>query len=204
MPARGALMDVVAEALSAAATSEATFAERTTIRRASVKDIPALASIVNDAVAARSAFDEKPQSEAGIRRWFDEHDGRYVLLVAVDPDGEVIGCASLNRYHPEFDTSSGVADVKCFLGLGVQRRGIGSMLVAELERHARQHDFHKLVARAFPANRGSRKLLRKFGFRVVGVHKRDAVIDGDYVDVMLLEKLLSPGKYRVGVPAKGA
>jgi phosphinothricin acetyltransferase len=114
----------------------------------------------------------------------------------------VIGCASLNRYHPEFDTSSGVADVKCFLGLGVQRKGIGTMLLAELERHARHNNFHKLVARAFPTNRGSRRLLRKFGFRVVGVHKRDAVIDGDYIDVMILEKLLSPGRYRVGVPGQ--
>ena len=29
----------------------------------------------------------------------------------------------------------------------------------------------------------------------------DAVIDGDYVDVMIVEKLLSPGRYRVGVPS---
>jgi hypothetical protein len=38
---------------------------------------------------------------------------------------------------------------------------------------------------------------------VVGVHRRDAVIGGNYIDVMLLEKLLSPGRYRIGVLADG-
>ena len=72
--------------------------------------------------------------------------------------------------------------------------------MSELERHARTHAFHKIIARTFPANRGSRRLLRNFGYRVVGVHKRDAVIDGTYTDIMVLEKLLSVGHYKLGNP----
>jgi len=175
--------------------------ERATIRRATEADVETLVTIVNEAVAARTAFDQEPQSHADVLRWFHEHDGRYLMLVAVDEEGHVLGCASLNRYHPQYDTGAGVADITLFLALGAQRRGLGTRLLTELERHARHHDFHKIVARTFPANRSSRRLLNKFGYRVVGVHRRDAVIDGDYVDVMLLEKLLSPGRYRVGIPS---
>ena len=115
-------------------------------------------------------------------------------------EGHVVGFGSLNRHLPEHDACSGVATLWCFLASGAQRRGLGTLLVSELERHARNHAFHKIVARTFPANRGSRRLLRNFGYRVVGVHKRDAVIDGTYTDIMVLEKLLSPGHYKLGNP----
>jgi len=193
-------MDTVAQALSA--VWNASIAERTSVRRARREDIPAIATIVNEAIAARAAFDAHPKPVADLERWFAEHDERYVVLVSVDEDGHVVGCASLNRYQQPHDIYGGVADVTCYLASGAQHRGLGSKLVTELEAHARRNDFHKLNARTFPANRGSRQLLRKFGFRVVGVYKRDAVVDGDYVDVMILEKLLSPGRYKVSVPGE--
>jgi L-amino acid N-acyltransferase YncA len=191
-------MDTVAQALSA--VWNARIAERTTVRRARREDVAAIVTIVNEAIAAREAFDVHPKTAADMVRWFDEHDGRYAVLINVDEEGHVVGFAALNRYQPTHDIYAGVADVTVFIASGAQHRGLGSRLLTEIETHARQNDFHKLVARAFPANRGSRRLLRKFGYRVVGVYKRDAVVDGDYVDVMILEKLLSPGRYRVGVP----
>jgi L-amino acid N-acyltransferase YncA len=191
-------MDTVAQALSA--VWNATIAERTNVRRAVRADVPVITTIVNEAIAARAAFDERPKSLADLERWFAEHDDRYVVLVSVDEKGTVVGCASLNRYQAPHDIYGGVADVTCFLASGAQHRGLGSRLLAELETAARHNNFHKLVARTFPANRSSRRLLRKFAFRVVGVYKRDAVVDGDYVDVMILEKLLSPGRYKVSAP----
>jgi len=191
-------MDTVAQALSA--VWNATIAERTTVRVARPADLAAIVTIMNEAIAARAAFDAHPRAESDLRRWFAEHDERYAVLVSVDQDGHVNGCASLNRYQSPHDIYDGVADVSCFVGSGAQHRGLGTRLLTDLEAHARRAGFHKLVARSFPANRGSRRLLRKFGYRVVGVYKRDAVIDGGYVDVMILEKLLSPGRYKVGVP----
>jgi len=191
-------MDTVAQALSA--VWNARIAERTSVRRARREDIPTIVTILNEAIAARAALDERPKTTADLERWFEEHDDRYVVLVSVDEDAHVVGFAALNRYQPEHDVYGGVADLATYLASGAQHRGLGSRLLTELEAHAKRNDFHKLVARTFPANRGSRRLLRKFGYRVVGVYKRDAVVDGAYVDVMILEKLLSPGRYRIGVP----
>jgi len=171
-------------------------AERTSVRAATRDDIAAIVAIVNEAIASRVALDEKPKTLADGKAWFESHDARYVMLVSVDDAGVISGFGSLNRHLPEHDACSGVASLWCFLASGAQRRGVGTLLVGELERQARQNDFHKIVVRTFPANRGSRRLLRNFGYRVVGVYKRDAVIDGTYTDVMVLEKLLSPGHYR--------
>lgn len=175
-------------------------AERARVRPATLRDIGAIVAIMNDAIASRVAFDEQPKTKEDGKRWFAEHDARYAMLVAVDDEGNVCGFGAINRYHGEHDSHGGVASFKCFLASGAQRRGLGTVLMGEIERHARQNGFHKLVVRTFPANRGSRRLLRNFGYRVVGVYKRDAIIDGAYVDVMALEKLLSPGHYRIGNP----
>jgi L-amino acid N-acyltransferase YncA len=191
-------VDTVAQALSA--VWNATIAERTSVRGAVRTDIPAITTIVNEAIAARAAFDERPKSLADLEHWFAEHDERYGILVSVDDKGTVVGFASLNRYQAPHDIYGGVADVTCYLASGAQHRGLGSRLLAALETLARRNNFHKLVARTFPANRGSRRLLRKFAFRVVGVYKRDALVDGDYIDVMILEKLLSLGRYKVSAP----
>jgi L-amino acid N-acyltransferase YncA len=192
-------METVARALNA--FWDVTILDRIHTRPATLADVPAIRGILNEAIAARAAFDQYPKELTDIRRWLEEHDERYVLLVSVDEDGHILGCGGLNRYQPPHDAHDGVADLSVYLASGAQRQGLGTRLMTELETHARNHDFHKIVARTFPANRASRRLLRKFGYRVVGVYKRDAVIDGDYVDVMIVEKLLSPGRYRVGVPS---
>lgn len=175
-------------------------AERACVRLATLRDLDAIVAIMNEAIASRVAFDQTPKTHDDGKRWFAEHDARYAMLVAVDDEGTVCGFATLNRHHPEDDSHQGVASIKCYLASGAQRRGLGTLLLGEIERHARRNDFHKLVVRTFPANRGSRRLLRNFGYRVVGVYKRDGIVDGAYIDVMALEKLLSPGHYRIGNP----
>jgi phosphinothricin acetyltransferase len=177
-------------------------AETASIRAATSRDVGAIVGIMNEAIASRLTFDERPKTQEHGKHWFAEHDARYAVLVAVDAEGVANGFASLERHHAENDTYAGVASLSCNLASGAQRRGLGTLLMGEIERHARRNGFHKLVVRTFPANRGSRRLLRNFGYRVVGVYKHDAVIDGAYVDVMALEKLLSPGHYRLGNPGK--
>ena len=55
---------------------------------------------------------------------------------------------------------------------------------------ARDAGFWKLVSRVFVENAASRGLLRKVGFREVGVYERHAQLDGEWRDVVIVEKLL--------------
>ena len=191
-------MDTVAQALSS--VWNARIAERSNVRMAKRDDLPAILTILNEAIAARAEFDEHAKTTADIKRWFDQHDERYAVLVTADESGHVVGFGALSRYEGDHDAYRGVAEITAYLASGAQHRGLGTRLMTELEAHAKRSEFHKTVVRTNPANRGSRRLLRKFGYRVVGVLKRDAFMDGAYVDVMILEKLLSLGRYRIGVP----
>jgi L-amino acid N-acyltransferase YncA len=50
--------------------------------------------------------------------------------------------------------------------------------------------FWKLLSRVFVENRPSRDLLRGLGFREVGVYRRHARLDGEWRDVVIVERLL--------------
>jgi phosphinothricin acetyltransferase len=55
---------------------------------------------------------------------------------------------------------------------------------------ARAAGFWKLVSRVFIENTASRALLRKIGFREVGIYEKHAMLDGVWRDVVIVEKLL--------------
>jgi L-amino acid N-acyltransferase YncA len=50
--------------------------------------------------------------------------------------------------------------------------------------------YHKLVGKVFTANRASIELLWRCGWREVGVHRRHGRLDGEWRDVLVVERLL--------------
>jgi phosphinothricin acetyltransferase len=59
---------------------------------------------------------------------------------------------------------------------------------------ARAAGLWKLVSRVFPENTASLTLLRRLGFREVGVYHRHGRLDGVWRDCVIVEKLLDePG-----------
>ncbi|MGH3017952.1 MAG: GNAT family N-acetyltransferase [Gaiellaceae bacterium] len=48
-----------------------------------------------------------------------------------------------------------------------------------------------VVSRIFPENEASLALCRSVGFREVGVYRRHAKLDGEWRDVVIVERLLS-------------
>ena len=55
---------------------------------------------------------------------------------------------------------------------------------------ARARRCWKLVSRIFPFNAGSRALCRACGFREVGVYEKHGQLDGQWLDVVIVERLL--------------
>jgi phosphinothricin acetyltransferase len=49
---------------------------------------------------------------------------------------------------------------------------------------------HKLVSRVFPENLASLRMIGALGFREVGVYRRHGQLDGEWRDVVVVEKLL--------------
>ena len=56
---------------------------------------------------------------------------------------------------------------------------------------AKEAGFWKLLSRIFPENAASRGLVRQLGFREVGVYERHGRLDGQWRDVVIVERLVS-------------
>jgi L-amino acid N-acyltransferase YncA len=72
-----------------------------------------------------------------------------------------------------------------------RRRGIGSLLIRELGAVAAASGFYKLVGKVFTSNQASIELLKRCGYREVGIHLRHGRLDGEWKDVLVVETLLA-------------
>jgi protein-tyrosine-phosphatase len=85
-----------------------------------------------------------------------------------------------------------VADLSVYVARDVRGTGVGSALLGALERHAKGHEFHKIVLFTFSGNAIGQGLYRKFGYREVGVFREQGILDDAFMDVMAMEKILKP------------
>lgn len=162
----------------------------TAVRGATGADLEAIRRIYNQGIADRVAtLDEDPKTEDDIAAWWDVHQERYAVLVAEDARGDVVGWASLNPYSHRC-AYRGVADLSIYVARDARGTGVGSVLLRALEDAAKEHAFHKIVLFTFAFNTGGQGLYRKLGYREVGTFREQGRLDGRFVDVMAMEKIL--------------
>jgi L-amino acid N-acyltransferase YncA len=85
---------------------------------------------------------------------------------------------------------AGVGEGSVYVRASERGRGLGIALAAALVREAERARYHKILGRLFADNDASRRLVARQGFREVGIHLRHGRIDGDWRDVLVVERLL--------------
>ena len=159
-----------------------------TVRQAVPEDAVEIAAIYNQGIAERGAtFETDLRTPADIVRRF-ENDERYPTLVAVE-EGRVVGWAGLSTYRPRA-CYAGIAEFSIYLNREARGRGVGRELLNGLIAAAAARGYWKLVSRVFPFNAASRALCRSCGFREVGVYEKHGRLDGQWLDVVIVERLI--------------
>lgn len=160
------------------------------VRDATPADAAAIARIYNQGIEDRVATLETETRTAEERtQWLALHDARHPVLVAVDSDGEVAGWASLNAFNPR-PAYDHVVDFSVYVARERRGRGIGDTLLSAVELRARGIGYHKIVLAAFPTNAAGMRLYERHGFRTVGIYREQGRLDGRWVDVIIMERIL--------------
>ena len=68
---------------------------------------------------------------------------------------------------------------------------VGTLLLHEIEAPAHILGYHTIVLSAFPFNQAGMRLYERFGFRTVGIYHEQGMIDGRWIDTIIMEKLLA-------------
>lgn len=159
------------------------------IRPAEARDLPGILEIYNMGIEDRIATLEVDIKDlAYMKAWLDDHADRYAVLVA-EMEDQIVGWASLNRYSHRC-AYNGVADLSIYISRDNRGKGIGRALLQELDAVARNNQFYKIVLFTFPQNEPGQRLYRKAGYRQVGVFEKQGILEGQFIDVMAMEKLL--------------
>jgi L-amino acid N-acyltransferase YncA len=160
-----------------------------TARLATAADAAAIAGIYNEGIEERIAtFETDPRSMTDIAGQLAEKGERYPTVV-VERGGRIVAWATAGayRHRPAY---AGVAEHSVYVARAARGTGAGRAALEALFAAYRARGFWKLVSRIFPENVPSVTLHRRAGFRVVGVYRRHAKLDGEWRDCVIVEKLL--------------
>jgi L-amino acid N-acyltransferase YncA len=182
-----------------------------TIRDATLVDAEAICRIYNQGIEDRVATLETETRTPGERReWLAARTPRHPVLIAETEPPTIsnsppaartehatlatispatTGWASLNRFNPR-PVYDHVADLSVYVDRAWRGHGIGRALLGSLIERARAIGYHKIVLAAFPDNAAGMALYGSVGFTRVGIYREQGWLDGRWVDVVVMERLL--------------
>ena len=159
------------------------------LRPAVPADAGAICAIYNQGIEDRIATLETrlrtPQEQ---QEWLLSRGARHPVIVA-ECDSRVIGWGSLNSFNAR-QAYDHVADFSVYVERPHRGQGVGRQLLDRLTVLARELGYHKLVLAMFPTNVTGLALYQRCGFRQVGVYREQGMLDGKWVDVLIMEKIL--------------
>jgi L-amino acid N-acyltransferase YncA len=159
-------------------------------RAAKLKDIPQITEIYNQGIEDRLAtFETRLRDVPEMETWLTDREDRYLVVVIEDENGTAQGWASISPFQSRC-CYSGVGDLSIYIHRDMRGTGLGKLLLNDLMEAAKEHDFHKLVLSVFDFNEAAKKLYGSLGFRTVGTYENQGLLDGKFVPVTIMEKLL--------------
>jgi L-amino acid N-acyltransferase YncA len=151
------------------------------IRELDPKDWPAVRTIFEEGIATGQAtFETEAPS-------WEDWDGAHSMRLVAEEGGEVVGWAALAPYSARA-CYAGVAEESVYVAARARGEGVGRALLTALVDRSEQAGIWTLQAGVFPENRASVTLHLGCGFRLVGVLERIGRLNGEWRDVLLLER----------------
>jgi phosphinothricin acetyltransferase len=166
------------------------------LRATEEPDLPAITAIYGEAVRTGTASYElePPGLEEMTRRWRELVTRGYPHIVAVR-DGAVLGYAYAGPYRPRPAYRYAVED-SIYVAPAAHGQGVGRALLTELVALSERLGFRQMIAvigggTEHPASEGLHAAL---GFRRIGVIEASGFKHGRWLDTLLMQRPLGPGK----------
>lgn len=161
------------------------------VRSAAASDADAIRDIYNAEVTGSTVtFDMVARTTTDQLQWLAAHQGAHPAIVAVDDSGRVAGFASLSPYRDRPAYRTTVED-SVYVDAAARGHGVGRLLLSELVDRAGRHGFHAIMARIVGGHEASIALHRSCGFTLVGVEREVGRKFGRWLDVALMQCLLT-------------
>lgn len=160
------------------------------VRRATEQDVSEITTIYNEGIEDRIAtLETETKTDKYVMEWLFQRDKRYSVIL-LEENSQTVGWASINPYSHRC-AYKGVGELSIYIKREYRGKGLGKKLLTYLENIGKQSGFYKFILFTFPFNNLGQGLYRRLGYREVGVFEKQGILDGKYVDIMVMEKLIS-------------
>lgn len=160
------------------------------IRPAREEDVPVINEIYNHAVRTSTAtFDTEEKTYEERMKWFRHHNDRYPVFVTVIDD-KVVGWGSISPYGADRAGWKFTVESSIYVSPDCKGHGLGKLLAGHTVSTASELGYRAIIAQVVEGNVASLKMLEKHGFEQVGVLKDAGYKFDQWLDVVLMEKLL--------------
>jgi L-amino acid N-acyltransferase YncA len=147
------------------------------------QDWPAVHEIYLQGIATGNATFE--QSAPEWKEWDERHLPSCRLVSRLE--GRIVGWAALSPVSSRC-VYGGVAEVSIYIAEDARGRGVGRQLLSALVDASEQNGIWTLQAGIFPENQASIRLHQQVGFRIVGRRERLGCMNGQWRDIVLMER----------------
>ena len=176
------------------------------LRPATAADAAAICLIYNQGIEDRLAtLETELRTPQERREWLSARSPRHPVIVAETEPATFsnrpptsraehappapIAWGSLNVFNAR-PAYRHVADISVYVERAWRGKGVGRVLLERLVALGRELGYHKLVLSAFPFNTAGVALYERLGFRTVGIYREQGLLDGRWVDTIIMERLL--------------
>lgn len=157
-----------------------------TLRKAALKDLPAITDIYNQAILTTTAtFDTNIKTPEEQKAWFAKHGVKYPILVALE-GGEIVGWASMSPWSDRCAYAD-TAEISLYVREDWRGKGVGRKLSGALLKAAREGGLHTAIARIAEGNDVSIHLAESLGFKHIGVMREVGKKFGKLLDVYMMQ-----------------
>ena len=162
------------------------------IRDAEPDDAAGIVSVFNPIIEARAfTLFDTPFTVEGERAYIEGLASRDIFHVAVrTSDNAVVGFQSMAPFASYTHALDHVGVIGTYVDLGSRRQGIAKCLFRATFEAAQRKGYEKIFTYIRADNPVALATYQTHGFRIVGNADRHAKLDGRYVDVVIVERLL--------------
>jgi len=147
------------------------------------QDWPAVREIYVQGIATGNATFEQAAPEW--KEWSERHLPSCRLVARLE--SRIVGWAALSPVSSRC-VYGGVAEVSVYVADGARGCGVGRQLLDALVNASEQSGIWTLQAGIFPENQASIHLHQQAGFRIVGRRERLGCMNGQWRDIVLMER----------------
>ncbi len=159
------------------------------LRPAEVRDCEAINGIYNYYVIhSTTTYQIEPDTLEAREHWFAAHGPRYPMIIA-ERNGAVVGWGCLNVWRNR-EAYQHTVENSVYVANGLHGQGIGSAILVELMRLAREIGHHTIIAVIDADQAASIGLHGKYGFAEVGRLKQLGFKFNRWLDVVYMQLML--------------